>query len=111
MTAVASFLPTGDPVLESTQRAAQAFGGDPIIVLAESAQPRALLTEDQLPRLLALENQLSKLPDVAVVYGPGTVLNQIAGAAQEETEQQSKRNDRQQAGFALAGIAAVSERE
>jgi hypothetical protein len=82
-TAVASFLPTGDPVLESTQRAAQAFGGDPIIVLAESAQPRALLTEDQLPRLLALENQLSKLPDVAVVYGPGTVLNQIAGAAQD----------------------------
>jgi hypothetical protein len=82
-TAVASFLPAGDPVLESTQRAARAFGGDPIIVLAESAQPRALLAEDQLPRLLKLESELSKLPDVAVVYGPGTVLNQIAGAAQD----------------------------
>lgn len=82
-TAVASFLPAGDPVLQSTQEAARAFGGDPIIVLAESQQPRALLAEDQLPRLLKLESELSKLPDVAVVYGPGTVLNQIAGAAQD----------------------------
>jgi hypothetical protein len=92
-TAVSSFLPAGDPVLESTRQAARAFGGDPIIVLAESAQPRALLSQDQLPRLMNLESALPKLPDVAVVYGPGTVLNQIAGAAQDLLQTISVRRE------------------
>jgi hypothetical protein len=81
-TTVASFLPADDPAVQSMQDAARWFGGDPIVILAESAKPRALLGEEQLPRLLALEGRLAKLPDVSVVYGPGTVLNQIAGTAQ-----------------------------
>jgi uncharacterized protein len=98
-TAISSFLPAGDPVLASTERAAESFGADPVIVLAESAQPRALLGQDDVPRLLNLESRLSRLPDVAVVYGPGTVLNQIAGAAQDLLQTISVRREqlRQQA--------------
>jgi hypothetical protein len=82
-TTVASFLPAGDPAVQSLHETAQAFGGDPIVVMAESDQPRALLGPDQLPRLLKLESTLAKLPDVAVVYGPASVLNQIAGTAKK----------------------------
>jgi hypothetical protein len=81
-TTVASFLPSNDPALVSMQDAARFFGGDPVVILAESAQPKSLLNADQLPQLLALESTLAKLPNVAVVYGPGTVLNQVAGTAQ-----------------------------
>jgi predicted RND superfamily exporter protein len=82
-TTVASFLPAGDPAVASLHEAARAFGGDPIVVMAESDKPRALLGPDQLPRLLHLESTLAKLPDVAVVYGPASVLNQIAGTAKK----------------------------
>jgi predicted RND superfamily exporter protein len=81
-TTTASFLPTGDATQRASLEAARAFGGDPVVVLAESAQPRGLLGPDELPRLVGLEGALAQLPDVAVVYGPGTVLNQVAGAAQ-----------------------------
>jgi predicted RND superfamily exporter protein len=77
-----SFLPATDPALSSLRDAARSFGGDPIIVLARTAQPQQLFGADQLPRLLALEGKLARLPDVAVVYGPATVLNQIAQASQ-----------------------------
>ncbi|MFR9805060.1 RND transporter [Pseudonocardia sp. RS010] len=75
-----SFLPAGDPALEALTETARSFGGDPLVVLAESAQPRRLLDAEQLPNLVKLEGELAALPDVAVVYGPGTVLNQLAGA-------------------------------
>ncbi|WP_445187816.1 RND transporter [Pseudonocardia sp. Cha107L01] len=81
-TTVASFLPADDPAVRSVRETARWFGGDPIVVLAESANARELLGGDQLPRLLKLEAGLARLPDVAVVYGPATVLNQIAGTAQ-----------------------------
>jgi hypothetical protein len=81
-TTVASFLPANDPAVRSMEDAARYFGGDPIVILAESDKPRALLDAEQLPRLLSLEGRLAKLPDVSVVYGPGTVLNQVAGTAQ-----------------------------
>jgi uncharacterized protein len=81
-TTVSSFLPANDPSLRSMEEAAQWFGGDPIVVLAESDQPRALLGPDQLPKLLGLEGKLAKLPDVAVVYGAASVLNQMATSAQ-----------------------------
>lgn len=77
-----SFLPAGDPALRALEDSARSFGGDPIVVLAESARPRQLLGPDRLPKLLALEGKLARLPDVAVVYGPATVLNQIAGSSQ-----------------------------
>ncbi|WP_245607204.1 RND transporter [Pseudonocardia spinosispora] len=81
-TTVSSFLPAGDPALRATEEAAKRFGGDPIVILAESAEPRELLGREQLPKLLDLEGKLAKLPDVSVVYGAGTVLNQMAGSAQ-----------------------------
>ncbi|WP_191334889.1 RND transporter family protein [Amycolatopsis acidiphila] len=77
-----SFLPAGDPALGSLQDAARSFGGDPIVVLARTSQPQQMFGAEQLPKLLALEGQLAKLPDTAVVYGPATVLNQIAQASQ-----------------------------
>ena len=82
-TTASAFLPANDPAISSLQVAARAFGGDPIVILAESAQPRALLDGDSLGRLVGLEGRLAKLPNVAVVYGPGTLLNQIVGSTRD----------------------------
>ncbi|HEV7977932.1 RND transporter [Amycolatopsis sp.] len=83
-TTVSSLLPQGDPVMQAIDDKARGFGGDPIVVVLETDQPRRLLIDNgQLPRLVGLEGQLSRLPDAAVVYGPGTVLNQIAGGAKD----------------------------
>jgi hypothetical protein len=79
-TSPASFLPAGDPTLAGLEDVASSFGGDPIVVLLESDKPAELLTGEQLPKLLELEGRLAKLPDMAAVYGPATILNQIAGA-------------------------------
>lgn len=81
-TSVASFVPQGEPVSRTLEEVASAFGGDPIVVLLESERPGALLSGEQIPRMLELEGKLSQLPDVASVYGPATVLNQIAGQSQ-----------------------------
>ncbi|SNR92282.1 hypothetical protein SAMN06265360_1343 [Haloechinothrix alba] len=77
-----SFLPAGDETLRQLEDAAGSFGGDPVVVLVESEEPRELLAPGQLPRLAQLEGELANLDDASVVYGPGTVLNQIAGSAQ-----------------------------
>jgi len=81
-TGIDSFLPSSDPTLTELNQVGRQFGGDPIVVLLESAQPRSLLGRDIVP-LVALEGRLANLPDVATVYGPGTLLNQIAGQAQD----------------------------
>lgn len=77
-----AFLPANDPAVAQAEQAAREFGGDPIVVLLETAQPAALFGQDQLPKLVELEGHLAQLPDVATVFGPGTSLNQIAGASQ-----------------------------
>lgn len=82
-TGVDEFVPAGDPVVRATAAMADQFGGDPVVVLIESAKPRELLLKENLPDLLQLEGELSALPHVTAVYGPGTVLNQIAGQAQD----------------------------
>jgi hypothetical protein len=82
-TTASAFLPANDPAITSLGPLARAFGGDPIVILAESKQPHELLSGDQLGRLVGLEGKLAKLPDVAVVYGPGTLLNQLAQAAHD----------------------------
>lgn len=81
-TTTRSILPLGDPSQEATVEAARSFGGDPVVVLAETDEAGGLLASEQVERLVGLEGELSRLPDVAVVYGPGTVLNQVAGQAQ-----------------------------
>ncbi|WP_343063902.1 MMPL family transporter [Haloechinothrix aidingensis] len=91
-TGIGSFLPSGDRAYEALQDKARSFGGDPVVVLLESEKPRELLSE-QLLELLRLEGELSELPDVAGVYGPATVLNQTAGAAQNLLAQISGRRD------------------
>ena len=60
---------------EDTQAA---FGADPVVVLLETDTAGALLMPDAVKRMVALESTLAGLPGVAVVYGPGTTLNQIA---------------------------------
>lgn len=82
-TGVSEFVPRDDPYVRATTQVADRFGGDPIVVLLESRQPMALLSKDRLSALLRLEGRLATLPDVTAVYGPGTVLNQIAGQAQD----------------------------
>jgi predicted RND superfamily exporter protein len=93
-TGTASFLPAGDPVQEALEAKADDFGGDPVIVVLESEEPRSLFNDPEaLVRLVGLEGALAGLPDVAAVYGPGTVLNQTAGAAQDMLAQISGRRD------------------
>lgn len=112
-TDVGALLPAGDHVTESAAEKDDDFGGDAAVVILESDQPRLLLTEqEQLLRLVALEGALARLPDVAAVYGPGTVLNQTAGAAQDMLAQIMGRRDglRQEAIAAAKakGLSAVA---
>lgn len=93
-TSTESFLPVGDPAVAAMDQKASDFGGDPVVVLLRSKQPRALITDhDSLLGLLKLEGTLAKLPDVAAVYGPATVVNQIAGAAQNLLADIAGRSD------------------
>lgn len=82
-TGVNSVVVPDDPAAVALTEVGSSFGGDPVVVLLESAQPRQLLSGDALPALLKLEGQLARTPDVAAVYGPATVLNQVAARAQE----------------------------
>lgn len=101
-TGIDSFVPAGDASLTNLREAARSFGGDPVVVLVESPRPRQLLSEEQLPRLLRLEGELAGMKDVAVVYGPATLLNQLAIQAQNLLVSISGRRD---------GIRAAAERE
>ncbi|MFJ8816604.1 RND transporter family protein [Amycolatopsis thermoflava] len=92
-TTTASFLPADDPAQHALQEAARSFGGDPVVILAESAEPGRLLAPGELSKLVQLEGALAGLPDVAVTYGPGTVLNQLAGSAQNLLATLSGRRD------------------
>ncbi|WP_435581937.1 MMPL family transporter [Amycolatopsis thermoflava] len=93
-TGVGSFLPSDDPAVARFEELSRSFGGDPVVVLLESAQPGLLLDQPHLPSLVKLEGEFAKLPDVAAVYGPGTVLNQAAGRAQDLMAELSGRRDR-----------------
>ena len=97
-TGVDEFVPGDDETAQATAEVAKEFGGDPIVVLVESDKAGQLLLKENLPDLLKLEGRLSKLPDVATVYGPGTVLNQIAGQAQTLLAELSGYRDALRAG-------------
>jgi hypothetical protein len=77
-TAIGSLLPTGDRAVTEWEETQAAFGADPVVVLIETDTAGALLIPDAVKRMVALESGLAALPNVAVVYGPGTTLNQIA---------------------------------
>ncbi|MHA6793053.1 RND transporter [Pseudonocardia bannensis] len=96
-----SFLSPDDPSATSLQQVGSAFGGDPVVVLLETDRPGGLLSGEQVPALLELEGRLARLPDVAAVYGPATVLNQVAGRAQDLLAELSGYRD---------GLRAAAER-
>ncbi|CAM3415002.1 RND transporter [Nocardioides dubius] len=78
-TGISSFVPNDDDSYAATEQRDQDFGADPIVVLLHGSGKDGLLIDgEQLRRLVGLEGELAQLPDVAVVYGPGTVLNQTA---------------------------------
>jgi predicted RND superfamily exporter protein len=104
-TTTASFLSLDDPSQKASLFAARSFGGDPVVVLAESSKPEALLGRAEITKLAGLEGRLSALPDVAVVYGPGTVLNQVAAQAQNLLATISGRRD------AIREVAAARARK
>lgn len=105
-TGLDSFLPAGDPALAELNQVGRAFGGDPVVVLLETAQPRQLLADRALPELVKLEGRLSQLPDVAAVYGPGTVLNQVTGRTQALLAELFGRRDGDAAAAAAAAKAS-----
>ncbi|MCX6398685.1 MAG: MMPL family transporter [Propionibacteriales bacterium] len=82
-TTIASFLPAGDAAQADYEQRESTFGAEPVVVLLRGDGPRGLLLDpEQLALLVALEGALSRVDDVVSVYGPGTILNQSAGAAQ-----------------------------
>lgn len=101
-TTPSSFLPADDPGVAALDEAARSFGGDPIVVLLEASRPRELFAGDAVEKLVGMEGRLSRLPDVAAVYGPGSVINQIAGSAQNLLATLSGRRD---------GVRAAAENE
>lgn len=118
-TGVESFSPPADPAVRAQRDVASSFGGDPIVVLIESKGPRSALSGEQLPHLLNLEGKLSRLPDAAAVYGPATVLNQVAGNAQKLLAELSgyrdglrakAEQDARSAGASSAGAHEAAER-
>lgn len=94
-TGISSFVPRGDESYDQLEQRDEDFGGEPIVVLLKGTTPNGLLIDTtQLPRLVGLEGELSRLPDVAVVYGPGTVLNQTAKSVRDVVLQISGARDR-----------------
>lgn len=78
-----SFVAPSEPAAQAFSKVGSAFGGDPIVVLVESEQPRSLLSTASVSTLLDLEGRLARSADVAAVYGPASVLNQVAGRSQD----------------------------
>lgn len=107
-TTMESFLPHSDPTVAAVEEHARSFGGDPIVAVLESGAPRQLLLGDQqLGKLMALEGTLAHLPDVAAVYGPGTIMNQIAIASQDMIARISGMRD----GLRARAEAAARDRQ
>ncbi len=79
---VDSFSPTSGATAADLDDVGSSFGGDPVVALIEVADGSPL-DSARLPALVRLEGRLASLDDVAVVYGPGTTLNQTAAQAQQ----------------------------
>jgi predicted RND superfamily exporter protein len=123
-TSVDTFVSGDDAAARSLQERDRAFGADPIVVLLHgSGQNGLLLDPTELRQLVQVEGRLAGLDDVAVVYGPATVLNQTAkslqdtlvqivgrrDALQNAAELKAKRSGATPAQVAAAGAAAVRD--
>ncbi|WP_343995933.1 RND transporter [Nocardioides dubius] len=91
-TGLESFLPADDHQVAAYDQVTRQFGGDPIVVLVESTEGEGL-DADRVEELFRLEGELAALGDVAAVYGPATLLNQVAGRAQDLLTQLVGRRD------------------
>ena len=123
-TSIASLLPAGDAAVRTWEDTQAAFGADPVVVLFE-AETGALLGPEPVRKLVALEGQLARFPDVAVVYGPGTTLNQIAIGLNEllvsitarrdglraQAEEAARAGGASEAAAQAAGAEAVADYE
>lgn len=89
-TDVHSFLPAEDEAVATYDRLTSEYGGDPVVVLLEGG---AITESKYLESLLRLEGRLAQMDGVATVYGPATMLNQIAGRAQDLLAQLVGRRD------------------
>lgn len=123
-TSTESFLPAGDPAMAAVEQKARDFGGDPVIVMLRYSQNYQFVREGRNTQaLLRAEESLARLPDVAAVYGPGTVLKQLADAghnfilsivqkreaARAAAEQAARAAGKSPADVAQAGQAALTE--
>ena len=59
-------------------RFADAFGGDPVLVMVEPKKGAQLLSGDHLIGLARIEGELARSHGVKKVYGPGTLVNTLA---------------------------------
>ncbi len=80
-TSVTSILPARNRAVVAWQAQEKVFGGPPIAIELAEPTTNELLSGTPLLHMTRLEGQLAKVPNVAVVYGPGTVLNQLGIAA------------------------------
>lgn len=88
-----AFLPAGDRSVEQYDELAGDYGGDPVAVLIETRAAKALFKPDAVPVMLRLEGALSGLDGVKTVYGPATMLNQVAGQTQDLLAELAGRRD------------------
>lgn len=102
-TSLTSFLPEDDPSLAAYEELGGTFGAEPIVVLLETGdRSDPVLSTSRMPDILRLEGELAQIPGVTGVYGPATMLNQIAGRAKDLLSELMGRRD--------AEIATAQER-
>jgi len=105
-TSIGSLLPTGDAAVKEWRETEASFGADPVVVLVDTDTAGALLNPDTVKRMVGFESTLAALPNVAVVYGPGTTLNQIATQLNELLLSVTARRDGLRAAAVDAAKAA-----
>jgi uncharacterized protein len=105
-------------------RFADAFGADPVVVMAQPAGGMPLITPDHIVGLSHLEGKLHLAAGVKKVYGPGTLVNTLAisattvllnacaqegKAAEASARQQAVANGKSQAQQDQAGQQAFQQ--
>lgn len=111
-TSIATFLPPHDSARQAYAVDQRAFGSDPITVLIRRRDHTSLITTALVPELIRTEGELARLPHVKAVYGPGTILNQLAASAQNLlTDISFKRQEIARAAEQQASARGLSARE
>lgn len=104
-----SFLPH-DSASAGWSELQRSFGGDPLVLVVDPGRD-AVLRPSTIASLVDLEGRIAALPDVAVVYGPGTVLNQVVGRVQDLVLELAGHRDALRARAETDAIAAGANEE